>query len=47
MTQYSAWFNDKTYNAVDDRYGMVSALWDGVGGVTPLDSVHADRKSVV
>lgn len=41
MTQYSAWFNDKTYNAVDDRYGMISALWDGVGGVTPLDSVHA------
>lgn len=42
MTQYNAWLNGLTYNAVDDRLAMVSALWDDMAVLsTATDAVHS------
>lgn len=41
MAQSSAWLEGVTYQAVDDRYAVISTLWDEMNWVHITDSTHA------
>lgn len=40
MAQTSAWLQAQPYQAVDDRYAMISALWDEMNYINITDSTH-------
>ena len=41
MAQSSAWLENVVYQAVDDRYAVISTLWDEMNWVHITDSTHA------